>query len=89
MHVIINLQYFFLFQIYAFTSMGVVILSTVIFVLSTMPELTDDIDMIPVTNTSDPNAGAAVERWEDVCYEYLHIIFSYIDNLGNFSFESS
>ena len=51
--------------------MGVVILSTIIFVLSTMPELTDDIDMIPVTNTSDPNAGGAVERWEDVCYECL------------------
>ena len=77
MHVIINLQYYFLFQIYAFTSMGVVILSTVIFVLSTMPELTDDIDMIPVTNTSDPNAGAQVERWEDVGYEYLLLLCTY------------
>ena len=41
--------------------MGVVILSTVVFILSTMPELTDDIDMLPNTNTSEP-----VERWEDV-----------------------
>ena len=50
--------------------MGVVILSTVVFVLSTMPELTDEIDMIPVTNTSDSGAGAVtqVERWEDVSY---------------------
>ena len=57
--------------------MGVVILSTIIFVLSTMPELTDDIDMIPVTNTSDPNAGAQVERWEDVCYEYLLCTYNF------------
>lgn len=50
--------------------MGVVILSTVVFVLSTMPELTDEIDMIPVTNTSDSDAGVVtqVERWEDVSY---------------------
>ena len=41
--------------------MGVVILSTVVFILSTMPELTDDIDMLPNTNTSEP-----VERWGDV-----------------------
>ena len=50
-------------QLYAFTSMGVVILSTVVFILSTMPELADDIDMLPNTNLT---AGQQVERWEDV-----------------------
>ena len=60
---------------YAFTSMGVVVVSTVVFILSTMPELTDDIDMILFTNTTaaaaSPAAAAAtdtppVERWEEV-----------------------
>ncbi len=54
---------------YAFTSMGVVVLSTVVFILSTMPELTDEIDMILSTNITDANTGEApqpVERWEDV-----------------------
>ena len=50
--------------------MGVVVLSTVVFVLSTMPELTDEIDMIPLTNTTDPDTGVVTqhshERWEDV-----------------------
>ena len=56
-------------KIYAFTSMGVVILSTLVFILSTMPELTDDIDMIPLTNTTDSHQS--VERWEDVSKEIL------------------
>ena len=43
--------------------MGVVILSTVVFILSTMPELADDIDMLPNTNLT---SGQQVERWEDV-----------------------
>ena len=67
---------------YAFTSMGVVVISTVVFILSTMPELTDDIDMILFTNSTDNdneniefvhNIDARmippqqpVERWEDV-----------------------
>lgn len=50
--------------------MGVVVLSTVVFVLSTMPELSDEIDMIPFTNTTDPDTGVVTqhppERWEDV-----------------------
>ena len=49
--------------------MGVVILSTLVFILSTMPELTDDIDMIPLTNTTDSHQS--VERWEDVSKEIL------------------
>ena len=55
--------------------MGVVVVSTVVFILSTMPELTDDIDMILFTNTTDTAASPAtaaapdtppVERWEEV-----------------------
>ena len=50
--------------------MGVVVLSTVVFILSTMPELTDEIDMILFTNTTDASTGEVtqqpVERWEDV-----------------------
>ena len=57
--------------------MGVVIISTVVFILSTMPQLTDDIDMILFknntnTDTNDNNNDnnepkhAPVERWEDV-----------------------
>ena len=56
--------------------MGVVVLSTVVFVLSTMPELSDEIDMMPLTNTTDPDTGVVtqhpVERWEDVSV-YLFI----------------
>ena len=44
--------------------MGVVILSTVVFILSTMPELTDDIDMLPNTNLTGVRQ---VDRWEEVC----------------------
>jgi len=39
-------------QITAFTSMSVVIVSTITFILSTMPELTDDIDIILFENNS-------------------------------------
>ena len=69
-----------MFQLYAFTSMGVVVLSTVVFILSTMPELTDEIDMILFTNTSGANTGEAeatqqpVERWEDVSINFLYYL---------------
>ena len=44
--------------------MGVVVISTIVFVLSTMPELTDDIDMILLySNTTE---GQPPERWEKV-----------------------
>jgi len=56
-------------RLYAFTSMGVVVISTIVFILSTMPELTDDIDMILFTNTTDADTGVVtqqpVERWEE------------------------
>ena len=67
---------------YAFTSMGVVVISTVVFILSTMPQLTDDIDMMLFTNSTDSDnenlefvhnidgrmmtQQQPVERWEDV-----------------------
>ena len=54
-------------KVYAFTSMGVVVLSTVVFILSTMPELTDTRDMV-VDNTTNVNNETADEheRWEKV-----------------------
>ena len=66
--------------------MGVVVLSTVVFVLSTMPELSDEIDMMPLTNTTDPDTGVVtqhpVERWEDVSVKlsilkYLLLLFNF------------
>ena len=50
--------------------MGVVVISTIVFILSTMPELTDDIDMILFTNNTDEETKIGskqpIERWEDV-----------------------
>ena len=52
--------------------MFVVLVSTVVFVLSTMPELTDDIDRMLFTNTttageiSEKEPEVVQERWEDV-----------------------
>ena len=48
--------------------MGVVVLSTVVFILSTMPELTDDLDMVLFLNSSQPESQP-VERWEKVLFE--------------------
>ena len=50
--------------------MGVVILSTVVFILSTMPELTDDIDLLPDTNLT---VVQQVERWDEVCRVHRNI----------------
>ena len=69
--------------------MGVVVLSTVVFILSTMPELTDEIDMILFTNTTDANAGEApqpVERWEDVSIVFYIIYNSSFCRSHNFQF---
>ena len=58
--------------------MGVVVLSTLVFILSTMPELTDDIDMILFTNTTDVKEGLQpVERWDEVsewCEDHCSVI---------------
>ena len=53
--------------------MGVVVVSTVVFILSTMPELTDDIDLILDFNFNKSSTAASpdnpsVERWEDVSW---------------------
>lgn len=54
--------------------MGVVILSTLVFILSTMPELTDDIDLI--SNTTYVKEGVKpMERWEDVS-ELVYVAIS-------------
>lgn len=63
-------------RIFAFTSMSVVVISTVTFVLGTMPELTDNIDIMlfdneTETESSRPSvesvsaAAPQVERWEE------------------------
>ena len=52
-------------QICAFTSMTVVIISTLTFVLSTMPELAEDIDVVLFDNETDASEGS-VERWDQV-----------------------
>ena len=41
--------------------MGVVVVSTVVFILSTMPELTDDIDLILDFNFNKSSTGASPE----------------------------
>jgi len=57
---------------FAFTSMAVVVLSTVTFVLSTMPELTPDIDSMLFDNETVSNVSESVEdqlppveKWEN------------------------
>ena len=56
--------------------MSVVVISTVTFVLSTMPELTDNIDIMlfdneteNALNSTEVPLMAPVERWEEVGYE--------------------
>ena len=72
--------------------MGVVVLSTVVFILSTMPELTDDIDMILFTNTTTENGQQVqlqqpVERWEQVDFVLSFLQLTFI--LGNSHSEHS
>ena len=60
------------FQICAFTSMTVVIISTLTFVLSTMPELGEEIDIVPFDNETEM-AENSVERWDQVWNFSSHI----------------
>ena len=55
--------------------MGVVILSTLVFILSTMPELTDDIDLISNTTYNVNEGVKPMERWEDVS-ELVYVVIS-------------
>ena len=64
-------------QVFAFTSMSVVVISTVTFVLSTMPELTDNIDIMlfdneteVLSNVTEVPQISPVERWEEVSELY-------------------
>jgi len=65
-------------RIFAFTSMSVVVISTVTFVLGTMPELTDNLDMLLFDNETETESLShlettpiptvqkpVVERWEE------------------------
>ena len=52
-------------QICAFTSMTVVIISTLTFVLSTMPELAEEIDVVLFDNETEASEDS-VERWDQV-----------------------
>ena len=60
---IVNAKYFL--QICAFTSMTVVIISTLTFVLSTMPELAEEIDVVLFDNETEASEDS-VERWDQV-----------------------
>jgi len=51
-------------QIFAFLSMAVVIISTITFVLSTIPELATNMDLILFENKSAGEDALPVERWE-------------------------
>ena len=60
--------------------MSVVVISTVTFVLSTMPELTDNIDIMLFDNETDVSTNntdvpfiTPVERWEEVSPRVIHI----------------
>jgi hypothetical protein len=53
-------------QAFAFTSMSVVIISTITFILSTMPQLATDLDLILFDNKTGGEAALPVERWQQV-----------------------
>ena len=82
--------------------MGVVIISTIVFVLSTMPELTDDLDRLLYKNANETAATSDaeeaientketenVDRWENVSTYYTKSTSSSFSTLllGNISLE--
>ena len=61
------------FQICAFTSMTVVIISTLTFVLSTMPELAEEIDVVLFDNETE--SGEVVqERYHCHCHIFVIVL---------------
>ena len=46
--------------------MSVVIISTITFILSTMPQLATDLDLILFDNKTGGEAALPVERWQKV-----------------------
>ena len=63
-------------QICAFTSMTVVIISTLTFVLSTMPELAEEIDVVLFDNETEATQDS-VERWDQVSANQHSFTFTY------------
>ena len=53
-------------QAFAFTSTSVVIISTITFMLSTMPQLATDLDLILFDNKTRGEAELPVARWQKV-----------------------
>ena len=58
--------FFLYFQLFAFLSMSVVIISTITFLLSTLPQLATNLDLILFENKSGGKTDMPVERWEKV-----------------------
>ena len=58
--------FFLNFQMFAFLSMSVVIISTITFLLSTLPQLATNLDLILFENKSGGKTDMPVERWEKV-----------------------
>jgi hypothetical protein len=50
--------------------MSVVIISTITFILSTMPQLATDLDLILFDNKTGGEAALPVERWQKVRRSY-------------------
>ena len=60
-----NREKLFAVKVYAFLSLAVVILSTVTFVLGTVPQLAPDMDLL-LFEENGTEIKNVVERWEEV-----------------------
>ena len=71
--------------------MSVVIISTITFVLSTLPQLATNLDLILFENKSVGEADLPVERWEKVSNSYIRADTSVLEGGGikTFKFDSS
>ena len=73
------IEHHFSVQVYAFLSLSVVILSTVTFVLGTMPTLAPDMDLILFDKAENgTEIKSEVERWEEVGPTFLNIFNLFI-----------
>ena len=59
-------------KVYAFLSLAVVILSTVTFVLGTIPQLAPDMDII-LFEENGTEVKNVVERWEEASLTFINI----------------
>ena len=62
--------------------MSVVIISTITFVLSTLPQLATNLDLILFENKSVGEADLPVERWEKVSNSYIRADTSVLEGVG-------